>query len=171
MTDEKTAKHRSTILQLYAVFILSLIGSLIPNMLAQGLSCLFLLALIIAVPIYQWAAPSGSLLENHMRYLNVTIWMGSLFLLISILILGYWVYQQSDQSAFNALYSQAENGNIMDMAAIEAAMQNFLQANMPLLLKASIICVGPTFLYIAYRTSCALSRAVKGYRMGDLTQW
>lgn len=164
--DEEIKKQRSTIIQCYVIFIITLIGSFIPQTYIMIGSLVFFLALIIAVPFYQYFAPKGSLLENHMRYLNATIWWGSLFLMISVLIMGYWVYLQSDQSAFYQLFGKIQNGFMVSEADINKVFGDFFRANSRLLIQASIVCIAPPMIYIVYRISAALSRAIKYHRMG-----
>lgn len=164
--DEDIKKQRSTILQLYILFILALVGSFMPHVWVFCGALILFLVLIIAVPIYQFTAPDGSLLKNHMRYLNGTIWWGSLFFVLSLLIMGYWVYLQSDQSAFIQFFDKISNGFIVTQTDLEAMLNQFFSTNRTLIMQASLVCIVPPLLYVAFRVSGALSRALKGHRMG-----
>ncbi len=163
MTDQLASKHKSTILQLYFVFIASLIGSFIPNAAAQMLGLILLVSLMVAVPIYGATAPKGSLLRNHMRYLNGTIWTGSTLLAIGFALMCFWLYSKGDLSSYDTFKSQIENGTMLDeaslTASIEAMLSYFLQTNMGLIVQSGVICLGPPILFIIFRIMKAMARA------------
>lgn len=172
MSDIDTVqKEKSTILQLYAIFVVSLLMGFYPNDMAQLVSFVFLFALVLGVPIYQWRAPEGSLLENHMMYLNRTLWLGSTFFLLSILAFGLWVYLQSDSTSFFSLFMQIKSGFIITEEDIRATFTEFLDTNMILLIQASVLCLVPPIAYLGWRIIKPLSRALKGHRMADPRAW
>lgn len=166
--DDEFRKQKNTIYQLYAVFVFVIAGSFVPSMTVQFLSLVLFLVLVIAVPVYKMAAPKGSFLEDHMRYLNGTIWLGSLFLTIGIVIMGWWLYRESDQSAFTALFDQAGQGMMPDEQSFHASIAQYMRDNAGLLLKTGVICLGPPMLYITVRILRALGRAKDGYRIGSI---
>lgn len=170
-TDDKTRKERSTILQLYAIFVASTIFSFAPDTTIQMIAFVLFFALILSVPIYQWRGEDGSLLKNHMIYLNRTIWIGSLFLFLSILLFGLWVYLQSDSRAFFELFMQVKNGFMITEQDIAQALREFLQVNYALLVQASILCLFPPMLYVCYRIGRGVARASQFYRMPNPRSW
>lgn len=161
-SDYDIAKHRSTIVQLYIVFIFTLIIGFIPNSFTQGLSLVLLIALMIAVPMYGVSAPQGSILKSHMRYLNGTIWKGSTFLLIGACLVVYWVYKGGDHSAITALQDQIQGGTMVDEGGIYATIDTYMNTNFWLILKAAIICLVPPVLYMVMRIMRALGCAAAG---------
>ena len=161
-SDYDIAKHRSTIVQLYIVFIFTLIIGFIPNSYTQGLSLALLLILMIAVPMYGVSAPQGSILKSHMRYLNGTIWKGSTFLLIGAGLVMYWVYKGGDHSAIAALQDQVQAGTLVSEDSIYNTIDAYMNTNFWLILKAAIICIGPPLLYMLMRILRALGCAAAG---------
>lgn len=160
--EHEISKHRSTIIQLYVVFIITVLAGFVPNGYVQGLAVILLLVLMIAVPLYGLAAPQGSILKSHMRYLNQTIWAGSFFLAIGAGIMAYWVYQSGDHSAFLSLQEQIHTGSMVSEAGIYATIDSFISTNMGLIVKSFLICVGPPMLYIIVRTMRGLNCATQG---------
>lgn len=156
------AKHRSTIVQLYVVFIFTIICGIIPNAYTQGLSFVFLLALMAAVPLYGLSAPQGSILKSHMRYLNGTIWGGSTLLLIGACVMVYWVYKDGDHSAILSLQDQVQGGGMVSEDGIYATIDRYMDTNFGLIFKAGIICMGPPIFYIVMRVMRALGCAAAG---------
>lgn len=161
-SDYDIAKHRSTIVQLYVVFIFTLIIGFIPNSFTQGLSLALLVALMIAVPLYGVSAPQGSILKSHMRYLNGTIWKGSTFLLIGACLVVYWIYKSGDHSAIADLQNQIQSGTMVDEASIYTTIDMYMNTNFWLIFKAVIICIGPPVLYMFMRIVRALGCAAAG---------
>ena len=165
MHDDVIRKEKSTIMQLYLLLVFILVCTFIPYGMVQLLALVLFLVLTFAVPMYMHAAPQGTILKSHMKYMNKTIWMGSLYLSIGTLVMAYWVYKGADSTAVTSLMTHVQDGNLVDEAQIKGSMDSYLVTNAGLLVKAGLVCLGPPMLYIAIRIIKALGRAGDGEPM------
>jgi uncharacterized membrane protein len=164
-------EQKTTIMALYIMLILSTILSFAPNMLLQiGSLTLFLVALVAAY-IYRAKDKDDGLLANHMTYLIGTIWIGSTFLVIGIIIAVVWISGESNNAALQDVVEQINSGLALDEALLKSAMAQYISDNQQLLLRVTLITIGPAMVYILYRIASGLSRAVRGYRMAKPKSW
>lgn len=172
--------EKKKILNLYAAFGISLILSLMPSAVAALVSLIFMLGVLIAAYVIRAKVENHDLAGNHCTYIIRTIWIGSLFSLITIGITSLFMLPQIDYTTFQPcaenLASQsaeflagATHAQIMELS--QPCMDAFIESNWNTFLMAGIFGVGPILVYFAVRFTRGLLRAVKGYRVADPMTW
>lgn len=167
--DDQNAKKNINIL--YGTLIVSTVLSFVPNTSAFLLSMALILAVLICAYYYKAKDTQDGLLYNHMVYMIGTIWIGSAFFMISILLVGLAVYLKGDQSVIFTTMDSIQGGLVPSQAEIQAISYQYMLDNKGLLLTASAVAVGPAILYFVYRVANGMSRAWKGYRIANPKSW
>ncbi len=177
MTTENTTDNQPSatklITNIYAVLAVSLIISFLPVAAAAAVAMAMFLGVWIAAYVIRGRAEPNSLTVDHMTFIIRTIWIAGLFALIGMTVATIYLLGVYDPAAlFNCTGAVSADA---DMAAIEAAvkpcMDEFIAANMPYFLTGTAIAAGPVVIYLAYRLTKGLSRALKGHRIGDVKAW
>ena len=164
-------KQKKTINTLYFILILSTILSFVPESIAQTVSLVLVIVVLIAAYMYRSKDSQDGLLYNHMTYMIGTIWIGTGFIVLGSLITGLWVYLQGDQSVILNAISQIEAGIVPSEAQMEGYVSDYIDSNKALLMKASLVAIGPAILYFVYRVGNGIGRASKGYRIANPKSW
>ena len=171
---------KKSVINLYAMFGVGLILSLVPSTLVSIVALFFMVAVLIAGYGLRKKATPDSLAENHATYVIRTIWIGTLFSVITVSLGGLYLLSDIDYSAFqpcaenlaaqgDALMQNPTYGAVWGSS--EPCMNNFINENFRLLTIAAIIAALPVLIYFGYRYGKGLSRAMKGYRMKDAKSW
>ena len=173
-------KEQKAILNLYGLFGASIILSLVPFAAAAVLSLLFFTALLfMAYGLRKRAAPE-SLQDNHATYVIRTFWITALFsaitsTLASVYMLGRIDYAPFDPCVESILSSGETAVNSGNSAVVyEAAapcVDGFLAFNHTVWINAALIAALPLMLYLGYRFTKGLGRALKGYRLANPKSW
>ncbi len=153
------------------MLVLSTFTSFVPLTLAQILSLVLLIVVLVAAYIYRAKDNEDGLLYNHMTYLIGTIWIGTSLLTIGILAASTWIYLQGDHSLLNQVASDLQNGRMLTEEDLWAIFMQYMAANKNLLVLSSIVTIGPAVLYFVYRVANGYSRACKGYRIANPKSW
>ena len=164
-------EQKNIINALYAMIMASTILSFIPVIAAQlGALVLFLMVLIAAY-VYKSKDDEDGLLHNHMTYLIRTIWIGSTFLVLAMIVASFWIAGQSDNTALQSIVDQLGAGQMLNEETITAAMKNYISDNQGLLLRVTLATIGPAMIYFVYRIANGFSRAWRGYRIAKPKGW
>ena len=164
-------KQKTIINVLYFLIVLSTILSFTPYALGQIISLVLIIVALIGAYMYRMKDNEAGLLYNHMTYMIGTIWIGTSFILLGCMIMGLWVYLYGDQSVIMNVIVQLESGTMMSEAQLNDYTHQYIQSNQSLLIKASLIGVGPAILYFVYRVANGIARAGKGYRIANPKSW
>lgn len=164
-------KEQQTIVQLYAVFSVSILMNFIPSTIVQIFALCLLTVILIAAYIYKAKAKLDSLMYNHTTYLIGTIWASSLLLLIGMAIATFWVYEKGDHALIESIITGMNNGILFTESELTSIFSNYIQQNMTLLITATATTLGPGLIYLIYRISKGTVRAVKGHRIAKPASW
>ena len=177
---DETPQGQKTILNLYALFGVSLILSILPFASAAVLSLVFFLGVLIAAYVVRKNSEENSLKENHTTFIIRTLWIAAFFSLVTTAIATGYMMAGIDYSPFNpcanALADKgvawAESASTMEVyAIIQPCVNVFIDFNKTLLINSVLIAGVPLILYMAYRMVKGLSRAIKGYRLANEKSW
>ncbi len=166
-----TKSQQNTINTLYIMLVISTIASFVPYMTAQILSLAMITVVLCGAYYYRKKDTEDGLLSNHMTYMIGTIWIGSAFLVVGMIAAGLWVYSAADHSIIERATMDIQNGVMMDEAALNAIMMDYMSANKGLLIQSSLVTIGPAILYFVYRVANGFSRSLKGYRIANPKSW
>ncbi len=169
--EDKTQSQKTIINVLYFMIVLSTILSFVPYTIGQLLSLTLIVVALIGAYIYRTRDREDGLLYNHMTYMIGTIWIGTSFILLGCMIMGLWVYVSGDQSVIMRAITQLEAGGMITEEQLTEYMNQYIISNQSLLIKASLIALGPAILYFVYRVANGIARAGKGYRIANPKSW
>lgn len=167
---ENTAQKR-TINTLYAFLVFSTILGFVPNGTVFLASLALWVVTLFAAYIYRDKDSEDGLLYNHMTYLIGTIWIGTSFIVLATMVMGFWVYTQGDNTPLDDAIASLAGGEAPNEAWLMEVLTDYLRTNEKLLWTASISAIGPSILYFVYRVANGLSRAAKGYRIANPKSW
>lgn len=171
MTPPTPDPEHKTVMRVYAAIVASVILQAMPMMVAQGIGTLILFGAWVATYIVRWRALPDGLARNHMTWLSRTLWISSLLLTIGIVLAGLWVLREGDHSAIDRLSEGLLSGAPPSEASAIAAGREYFLTNYRLILKASLLTMGPGFAYFFYRVLRGFMRAGRGYRMANPKSW
>lgn len=169
------------IFNLYALFGVALFLGFLPSITAASLSLLFFLILLVYAYAVRSGAEAESLLENHSTFVIRTIWIASLFTVVTMIIGSVYLIANIDYASFDACAQSAastlnvesiESSSLIEVYGFMApCMDGFIADNFLTLIIALIIAAGLPVLYTIYRFFKGMMRAVKGYRLADPKGW
>jgi len=166
-----TLQPQHTVIAVYAAFGICLITSCIPNMSIQNYSALFTIILQIAAYFLRRREEPDSFAHNHIDFIIRTIWIWSLFFVIGMAGAGMMISQSGDMSALDQLMSSVTDGSIPTEADMNQTAQVYFETNYALILRTTLLWLGPAQLYAVWRIARGLSRALKGYRLANPRSW
>jgi uncharacterized membrane protein len=178
--SEHVNLEKKNILNVYALFMVSVILSVVPHATAAALSMVFFIVLMVMAYGYRKNCEQHSLQHNHMVYMVRTIWIAGLITSVTMSLAGAYIFTAIDPTAFQPCHmplleqgmAAYESGGMDAFYALaRPCMSGFLQANYVMLLIASIIAAAPVLAYLAYRLIKGLNRAVNGYRLAEPRAW
>lgn len=181
-TPQKQAQdpEQKKIYNLYAVFGISIVLSVIPNGTAAGLSIIFLTWALIAGYITRRKAEEHSLSENHAVFVIRTLWIAAGISILTTIISSFYMLERIDYTPFQGcaetIASQGiaalEQMSTMQLyAMVQPCLDSFLGLNIETIKVAMVIAGGPPIVYMGYRFFKGISRAIKGYRLADPKAW
>lgn len=179
LLPNSTDPDKKAVLNLYSAFGVALVLSLVPSALVSLVALFFLLGVLISAYRMRKKFEMESLGENHTTYIIRTIWIGTLFSVISVSAAGIYMLSGIDYTAFQpcaeglaAQGADAANASFdVIWGAAEPCFDNFINENFKLLSISALVAAGPIILYFAYRYAKGLTRALKGYRIMNAKAW
>lgn len=178
MSEQQNTQHKA-ILNMYGLFGASMILSIIPSLTAMILSLIFFSVLLVLSYGLRNKAEPQSLQENHAQYIVRTLWITALFSLVTTSLASIYMIRLLDYAPFSpcadgllsqgAALENADGGQIY--AQIEPCIEGFIAFNHTALINATLIAGLPLILYLGYRFTKGLGRAMKGYRLANPKSW
>lgn len=151
-------KEQKNIVSIYAALSAAMVFQLMPNTSLALFSVLLLLFTWLLIGFMRRGAERGSLMDNHMVFLNVSLWVWSLLVFLATMIGGYYIHTQFSMNDFMQL--------AQDYAAGKTDTDSVQELKTIMLATAA-----PCYIYIAYRLTKGLHRAIKGYRIANPKSW
>lgn len=174
--------NQKKIVRLYGAFGAGLVFSMVPLWSAAIVSATLIAGVLIMAYVVRTDTEHGSLSENHMTFIIRTIWIGSLFALITTAAASLYFFKTLDnaplQPCADAILSLASG--MTEPAAMERIIDNFMampcwanywQKNIMIFITGGVIAAGPILIYFAIRYIRGLTRAMKGYRVANPKAW
>ncbi|MEM6603861.1 MAG: hypothetical protein AAF621_07405, partial [Pseudomonadota bacterium] len=149
-------------------------------MLSMAVAALALFLLIfIGLYVVKGKTQKDSVVENHMIFLIRTIWITSLFSIITMTAATIYLLPNYNPDALlpcgdsmmGILSSNPEASMAVLSDALQPCMDQFVSDNQTVLINATIIGAGPIIIYFLYRLFKGGSRAIKGYRLANPKGW
>jgi uncharacterized membrane protein len=166
-------REHKIIMNVYAALTVSLLMSFIPAYSASILALVMFTCVFISTYVIRSKADHDSLVADHMTFIIRTLWITGLFGMFTLTAASFYLLSVYDPSS---LLSCAQAlPSTTDIAALEAAikpcMSQFMSDNMTYFIKSTIIAASPLVIYLGYRLTKGLSRAIKRHRIGDNKTW
>ncbi len=172
--------EQKRVVNLYGLFGAALVLSIFPYMIAVVLSTVFFAGLLFMAYSMRRGAEIESLHENHATYIIRTLWITALFSLFSMAAASVYLLSGIDYAAFMPCTDQIaamgveklEAAGVKDLyPIIDPCVESFIAQNHNLLMNCTVIAAAPIMVYMAYRFTRGLLRAVKGYRVAKPKSW
>lgn len=180
MSAAEATPEQKKLYNLYAIFGVALVTSILPFASAAIISLIFFVWILIAAYVARSKAEEHSLLHNHAIYIVRTLWIAALIATLSMIAASVYMLGSIDytpfQSCANTLAGRGAD-TLQNMAMseiyplIEPCVTPFIEFNMKALLMAAVIGLAPPLIYISYRFGKGTFRALKGYRLADPRAW
>ncbi len=168
-------KEHKKITHIYAALTVSLLMSFLPMMAAAAMALIMFTGVWIAAYALRKKADHDSLTTNHMTFIIRTMWIASFFATITMTAACIYVLSVYDPSSIGACAQTLMNSGAADMTAMELAvkpcMDEFMSTNMTYFINGAVMGAGPVVIYLGYRLSKGLARALKGHRIGNVKSW
>lgn len=181
--DHTDPEQKPTLIY-YGVFGTGLILSMVPSLQAALAALLLITGVLIAAYIARSNAKNDGLLENHMTFIIRTIWIATMFSMLTTAAGTAYMMQHIDYSPIYTCMEQSLNISQQILMSADTAqlialgekianvcLPDFVNGNMRTFMNATLIAGGPILLYAIYRFVRGLSRATKGYRILKPASW
>ena len=164
-------RERNIILFFYVLTLLGALACAIPSMMAQNIGLVGLSVLLVVLYLVRGAGNTDSLTDNHTSFLITSLWVFGLLSVIGTAAAGILVTNDADPSALLPMMGMMRGETPVDEAALMAALETYLHDNHDIMLKSLRVCLFPAELYLIYRATRGLVRAVKLYRIARPRLW
>lgn len=153
--------------------------TLVPIMSVAVVALVLFLLIFISLYIIRSKAETDSLVQNHMIYLIRTIWISSLWSLVTMTLASLYLLPKYNDEALQPCVNDVmgvaldnPGANTKDMSdAMQPCMDDFMSDNHDTFMTAALIGGGPVLLYFLFRLFKGGARAVKGYRLANPKGW
>lgn len=172
--------EKKKVLNLYAALGISLMLTFVPSAIVAIVSAIFFVGVLAAAYRIRGKVDDHGLAGNHCTFIIRTIWIGSLFSLVTIALASVFMLPQIDYTPFQACADEVMGKGADYVAGLsqaeiarmsEPCMDDFYNANWNTIIMAGLIAGGPILIYFGMRFAKGLSRALKGYRIADPKAW
>ena len=136
-------KDKNTALQIYGVYLISLICNIVPSNAIQTFGMVLFIIIFIATYIYRSKSEENSLMNTHMRYIIKSIWVSSIFLMIGMI----GAYLLADHSIVNQTVNAVKQGMMFSEDQINDLLLTYCKANSFVF----IATLSPSLIYLTYR--------------------
>ena len=180
MNTAREARVHKAVLNVYALFGVSIVLSLVPLASAALFSMIFLAAALFWAYSLKNSAEAHSFGHIHSVFIIRTIWISGFFALITTVIAGAYMLAGLNHAPFASCASALADKGVQWIetagmnevySVIEPCIHGFIENNKILLINAVLIAGGPVLIYMGYRFYKGLSRAVKGYTLPENKSW
>jgi len=176
-SEDDFKKQQQLVLNFYALMGAALVMSFLPFISAALLALLMFGGGLIAAYIVRGRRGGQSYAGNHLTFIIRTIWIASLFSLVTMIAATIYILTYYDPGPVQACAEQivsaaASAPDIMALQSmIQPCMDEFMRVNGQVFLVGGVIGIAPIVIYFVYRLSSGLSRAIKMHRIGDNKSW
>lgn len=171
MTDN-ISKNKKTVTNIYAALVVSVVLQFIPNASLQLFAMLLFMGVLIWCYIARKQFGHATLVENHTTYLIRTIWVFSLVMTFGFILCGIWLYSAANQESLEIFADEVMKASISsEPPNLTNAYIAMVNANFSVIIWASLITIGPSFVYLAYRLIKGAKKALKGDYIDNPNSW
>jgi uncharacterized membrane protein len=171
---------RKSVVNLYAIFGVSIILSILPFASAAFLSLVFFVIVLVCAYRVRKSATEHAFGHSHAVFIIRTIWISGLFALVTTAVASAYMLSGINYAPFescsNALVEKGvawiEAAGMKEVyTLIQPCIHDFFNINKTLIINAVIIAGGPVLIYMGYRFYKGLNRAIKGYMLAENKDW
>lgn len=145
----------------YAAFAICVVTACIPQMTIQVFSMIFAFVAIIIFYILRrnWAKNTSH--YNEASFVIKSFWIWSAIYVAGMLVAGILISIYGDMTAMNTWAEQMMQGAAPDEAELKRVTQEYLDANMRLIVKITLLSIAPAQIYAIWRIKTGLTRVLK----------
>lgn len=145
----------------YTAFTICVITACIPHMTIQTFSMIFALVAIIAFYIVRknWAKNTSHYIEAS--FVIKSFWIWSAIYVVGMLVAGILISIYGDMTAMNEWAEKMMQGAVPDEAELKRVTESYLDTNMALIIKMTLLSIAPAQIYAIWRIKTGLTRILK----------
>lgn len=179
MTEiEKRTDKKNNIMLMYTLLGISIAMSIFPFVTAAFGTLLTITAVMIGAYVLRSGMPEGSLTHNHMTFISRTIWIGSLYASVMLVIGCVYLLENINNAPLDPCIQKFMNVGLdtyfqlSSMPAIfESCMAGYVSANLKAFIISGATVVVPAYLFFLMRFARGYSRAVKNLPVQKPLSW
>jgi uncharacterized membrane protein len=145
----------------YVAFAICAVTACIPHMTVQTFSVIFAFVSIIAFYFVRknWAKNTPH--YNEASFVIKSFWIWSAFYVLGMVVAGILIIVYGDMTAMNQWMESIMQGAVPDEAELKRVTEEYLDKNMDLIVKATILSIAPAQIYAIWRIKTGLTRILK----------
>ncbi len=178
--SDKSGCAQKNIINVYALFVVAVVLSIVPQIWAALVSLLFFTLLLGIAYFLRRRCEEHSLQHNHMIYIIRTVWIATFITLLGVIAAMVYIVVSVDPLPFQSCADPISNQVVRYFEAgqtealyalLEPCLSVFFSANSFVFILSGLIVGGPVLMYLAYRLTKGMRRALKGYRLANPKEW
>lgn len=180
MTEHHPEPALKTVVGFYLIFALGLFLSCLPVISAAITALLLVTGVLIAAYVMRGQHAAGGYVDNHMTYIIRTIWIGSLYALLTLALGSFYILAFIDNAPLQPcidriLNMESNPAAVADPVALyagfESCYREFIAVNYKIFVIGGIIAIGPIVFFFFTRCWHGYQRARKSYRVANVKSW
>lgn len=145
----------------YVAFAICVVTACIPHMAVQTFSMIFALVAIIAFYVMRknWAKNTSHYIEAS--FVIKSFWVWSAIYVVGMLVAGILISTYGDMTVMNEWAEKMMQGAVPDEAELKRVTEEYLDTNMALIVKMTLLSIAPAQIYAIWRIKTGLTRILK----------
>lgn len=154
-----TPYQRNSVLVLYGWLVLAVVTMFTPWSWAMIFGLLSLIGVQISSPALRAGRDRSTAYYQHLFFISRTIWTWVFIGSVTSALAGYIVYTKADNSIYDRVLQEMQNGVAYDHAMLSQALMDYISMNFAIMIIAGALCFVPMTAYLVYRVGHGVKRA------------
>jgi uncharacterized membrane protein len=145
----------------YVAFAICVVTACIPHMTVQTFSMIFALVSIITFYVMRknWAKNTSHYTEAS--FVIKSFWIWSAIYVVGMLVAGILISTYGDMTVMNEWAEKMMQGGVPDEAELKHVTQEYLDTNMAVIVKMTLLSIAPAQIYAIWRIKTGLTRILR----------
>ena len=145
----------------YVAFAICVVTACIPLMTVQTFSMIFALVAIVAFYILRKNWAKDTQFYNEASFVIKSFWVWSAIYVVGMLVAGILISTYGDMTVMNEWAESMMQGATPDEAELKRVTQQYMDTNMGLIIKMTLLSIAPAQIYAIWRIKTGLTRILK----------
>lgn len=175
--DKNSNPEQKKVINFYSALGAALLLSLVPSAMTALVSTILFGGVLIVAYGVRAKSDEGSLIENHTTFIIRTVWISSLFGMISVGLGSLYLLMNHDQTPLNICAhsfigsAQSMTDPVALTSFFEGCIEEYWVLNKNTLIISMAVSIVPILIYFVVRYARGLSRAHNGHRVSYPRRW